>query len=68
MTCDGFNIEPVDKKLGKEIQWLTLGEVCTLKAGKTISSTEIFHELGNNQYPCFGGNGLRGYVKSLYKR
>ena len=65
LTCDGFNIEPVDKKLGKEIQWLTLGEVCTLKAGKTISSTEIFHEpFGKYQYPCFGGNGLRGYVKS----
>ena len=65
MTCDGFNIEPVEKKLGKEIQWLTLGEVCTLEAGKTISSTEIFHEpFGKYQYPCFGGNGLRGYVKS----
>lgn len=39
-----------------------LEEVCDLKAGKFISTTKISDRNVVNTYPCFGGNGLRGYV------
>ena len=43
---------------------MKLGESCSLKAGKAISATEIYTcQDFDNKYPCFGGNGIRGYVK-----
>ena len=42
----------------------TLGEAFTLQAGKTISSSDIHEKSASNQFPCFGGNGIRGYVDS----
>jgi len=47
------------------VKWMTLGEVCSMKAGKAISSTDISDTQNDDfPYPCFGGNGLRGYVKT----
>ncbi len=47
-----------------DCQWRTLGEVCSLKAGKAIPAHEIFSEKTSvYSVPCYGGNGLRGYVK-----
>ena len=41
-----------------------LGEVCDLKAGKAIKASEI-SDVETNQVtiPCYGANGLRGYVE-----
>lgn len=39
-----------------------LGEVCLLKSGKFVSSNDISPEYNKGLYPCFGGNGIRGYV------
>ena len=39
-------------------------EIASLKAGKFVSAQDIFDERGEGLYPCFGGNGLRGYVKT----
>ena len=39
-----------------------LGEVCFLKAGKFVSANGISPEYNKGLYPCFGGNGIRGYV------
>ena len=39
-----------------------LGEICSLKAGKFVSANNIFSEYKQGLYPCFGGNGIRGYV------
>lgn len=40
-----------------------IGEVFSLQAGKTISAKEISGQQTNIYcYPCFGGNGIRGYV------
>lgn len=51
---------------GKEVEWKTLGEVCSLKAGKSISAYDISNiKNEENSYQCLGGNGLRGYVKSF---
>ena len=41
-----------------------LGEICELKAGKSIKAKDIYDECSNELYPCYGGNGLRGYVKN----
>ncbi len=44
---------------------MKLGDTCVLKAGKAISATEISQNVNDDYiYPCYGGNGLRGYVKN----
>jgi type I restriction enzyme S subunit len=41
-----------------------LGEVCKMQAGKFVSASEINVQFSKDLYPCYGGNGLRGYTKS----
>lgn len=46
------------------VEWRMLGEVITMRAGKHISASNIFQKTeGDYIYPCFGGNGVRGFVK-----
>ena len=40
-----------------------ISDYLNLKAGKNISAEEIQSSNNGTLYPCFGGNGLRGYVK-----
>lgn len=48
-----------------EVQHKPLGEVCGMKAGKAISSFEISNQATDEaSIPCYGGNGIRGYVKA----
>ncbi|MBR1661166.1 MAG: restriction endonuclease subunit S [Acidaminococcaceae bacterium] len=44
-------------------KWVRIGSVFTLKAGKNIAAS-LIHDIESEDYcyPCFGGNGLRGYV------
>jgi restriction endonuclease S subunit len=42
-----------------------LGDICDLKAGKFVSADNIYIERGKSLYPCYGGNGLRGYTKTF---
>lgn len=46
----------------KKLPTITLGEACNLKAGKFIKASQIINSSNDAQYPCFGGNGLRGFV------
>ena len=47
-----------------EVEWKTLGEVFIMKAGIHINANEInASQTTAYQYPCYGGNGIRGYVK-----
>lgn len=39
-----------------------LGEQCCLKAGKFIKASELKSTIDKDLYPCYGGNGLRGYI------
>ncbi|HFC8542850.1 TPA: restriction endonuclease subunit S [Neisseria weaveri] len=41
--------------------WVRLGEIFSMQAGKFIKADDI-SETG--EYPCFGGNGMRGYTNT----
>ena len=48
-----------------EVEWKTLGEVFHMRAGQHISASAILENRDNtHNYPCFGGNGIRGYVEA----
>lgn len=42
--------------------WTKIGTIFNLQAGKNIASSEIKDNRFTNSYPCYGGNGIRGYV------
>lgn len=42
-----------------------LKNACRMQAGKFVSATEINENKSDDLFPCFGGNGLRGYTKSF---
>ena len=46
------------------VQYKRLGDTCDMKAGKAISSILISdYETADSPIKCYGGNGIRGYVK-----
>ena len=55
--------DPVTNEKGWEVK--KLGEVCSLKAGKSIKASELSSSLSEGLYPCFGGNGIRGYIAKV---
>ena len=59
-------IENIENEIPFEIpdnwHWCKIRDMCTMAAGKS-KPTEAIHDtpfIGS--YPCFGGNGIRGYV------
>lgn len=54
--------DPVKNEKGWEVK--KLGTVSNMKAGNFISASEIYTDIDDGLYPCYGGNGLRGFVKS----
>jgi len=40
-----------------------LGSICNLQAGKFVAASDISKTKKVSFYPCYGANGLRGYVK-----
>ena len=51
---------------GFDGEWLVskLSQACSMRAGKFVQASEIHNEKESGMYPCFGGNGLRGYTRS----
>ncbi len=43
-------------------EWSRLKHICTMAAGKAKPTNDIKPEPFDGCYPCFGGNGIRGYV------
>lgn len=41
-----------------------LGDACKLKAGVFVKASDISNAPEKELYPCYGGNGLRGYVST----
>ena len=51
---------------GGSVMWMRMGDVYEMKAGKSILSSMIVNiKTLENPYPCYGGNGLRGYVSEF---
>ena len=46
------------------VEWLpkTLGDACKMQAGKFVSAADIHAQSASGFFPCFGGNGLRGFT------
>ena len=47
---------------GKEGMEMKIEEFCFLKAGKSLKKEEISSLSEDNTFPCYGGNGIRGFV------
>ena len=62
----GNEIRDISDEIPFEIpdswEWCRIGSVFTLQAGKNISANQIAENVEEGLYPCFGGNGVRGYV------
>ena len=64
-TSDTPHYENVPFEIPSSWEWATLGELFTLQAGKNITAKDISDKEGSeHRFPCYGGNGLRGYVCS----
>ena len=58
--------DPIDNTMG--LKMLPLGEACYLKAGITTSADAIHEHSADYPIPCYGGNGVRGYVEEATQR
>ncbi|MDD4534774.1 MAG: restriction endonuclease subunit S [Prevotella sp.] len=56
----------LNKELSQKEEWklLSIKDIASLKAGKFVSAKDISSINDKKSYPCYGGNGFRGYVKS----
>ena len=60
-------IIPLDKseapfEIPANWEWVRIGDIFNLQAGKNIAAGLISSTCEDGYYPCFGGNGLRGFV------
>ena len=52
--------DPITNEKGWEV--IPLKQAALLKAGKAIKANELSEESNFGLYPCYGGNGIRGYI------
>ena len=47
----------------RQVKWVKMSEIVELKAGKAIKASELsVVKDSEHPYPCYGGNGIRGYI------
>lgn len=67
-TSDMPHYENVPFEVPENWVWTTLGDIFTLQAGKNITAKDIYDTPEPKHcFPCYGGNGLRGYVSNYNK-
>ena len=51
----------------KAADWeeVALSDVSEMRAGKFVAASDIADAPANGWFPCYGGNGLRGYTRSF---
>ncbi|WP_446011416.1 N-6 DNA methylase [Candidatus Electrothrix sp.] len=64
------SVEEAQNKIISEINMAKgaskpLAEICSMKAGKFVSAHDIFDQDADDRYPCYGGNGQRGYTETF---
>ena len=64
-TSDTPHYENVPFEVPEGWAWTTLRDIFTSQAGKNITAKDISEKQDTEHcFPCYGGNGLRGYVCS----
>jgi type I restriction enzyme S subunit len=66
--CDGETIPRLrflEFRGGPQWENTTLATVGTMRAGDFVAASEIADTPGPALFPCYGGNGLRGYTKTF---
>lgn len=64
-TGNGKPVDITDElpfEIPESWEWVRLGCIVKMQAGKSISTSKIYQEYKNQLYPCYGANGIRGYV------
>lgn len=55
-----------EQSLQKETTEVRLSQICDMRAGKFVPASEIVDQpMGKYIYPCYGGNGLRGFTDTM---
>lgn len=59
------NKDVKEGELPKGWKWASIGDICDMKAGFFVKADNIEKEFREGLFPCYGGNGLRGYTNSF---
>ena len=51
------------------VEWVKLKDIVSMRAGSSITSKDIATVMDSSHvYPCYGANGIRGYVSAVTNR